>query len=147
MSRLEFEEAVNRLRHWSRRQREDDCFRPREAALSPRWMTFNDADFHQADMTVSIEVEVTIGELSRTLLSDGRFGLYLRGLNAAGRLNDEREDGDEPVLTVRLSVDATMGPAWSLVCDRYSVPKVLSKRDRAKFCLVRLAGDEPRHLL
>lgn len=117
-----------------------------EAALSPRWMTFNEADFHHANTTEDIEVEVTIGELSRALLSDGRFGLYLRGLSPTGELNDEPEDADSPVLTVRLSVDATMEPVWSLVCDRYPVPRILSNRDRALFCLVRLAGDEARHL-
>lgn len=117
-----------------------------EAVLSPRWMTFNEADFHHANTSDDIEVEVTIGELSRSLLSDGRFGLYLRGLSSAGQLNDEPEDSDEPVLTVRLSVDATMEPVWSLVCDRYPVPRILSNRDRAMFCLVRLAGDEARHL-
>ncbi|HBO3113725.1 TPA: AAA family ATPase [Pseudomonas aeruginosa] len=117
-----------------------------EAALSPRWMTFNEADFHHANTAEGIEVEVTIGELSRALLSDGRFGLYLRGLSPNSQLNDEPEDADEPVLTVRLSVDATMEPVWSLVCDRYPVPRVLSNRDRAMFCLVRLAGDEARHL-
>lgn len=117
-----------------------------EAALSPRWMTFNEADFHHANTAEDIEVEVTIGELSRALLSDGRFGLYLRGLSPTGGLNDEPEDADTPVLTVRLSVDATMEPVWSLVCDRYPVPRILSNRDRAMFCLVRLAGDEARHL-
>lgn len=117
-----------------------------EAALSPRWMTYNEADFHHANTAEDIEVEVTIGELSRALLSDGRFGLYLRGLSPNGQINDEPEDADEPILTVRLSVDATMEPVWSLVCDRYPVPKLLSNRDRAMFCLVRLAGDEARHL-
>jgi hypothetical protein len=117
-----------------------------EAALSPRWMTFNEADFHHANTADDIEVEVTISELSRALLSDGRFGLYLRGLSPAGQLNDEPEDADQPVLTVKLSVDATMEPVWSLVCDRYPAPRILSNRDRAMFCLVRLAGDEARHL-
>lgn len=117
-----------------------------EAALSPRWMTFNEADFHHANTTEDIEIEVTIGELSRALLSDGRFGLYLRGLSVEGQLNDEPGDTDDPVLTVRLSVDATMEPVWSLVCDRYPVPRILSNRDKAMFCLVRLAGDEARHL-
>ncbi|MGE6385453.1 ATP-dependent nuclease [Pseudomonas sp. NPDC078416] len=117
-----------------------------EAALSPRWMTFNEADFHHANTAEDIEVEVTIGELSRALLSDGRFGLYLRGLSPTGELNDEPGDADTPVLTVRLSVDATMEPVWSLVCDRYPVPRILSNRDKAMFCLVRLAGDEARHL-
>lgn len=117
-----------------------------EAALSPRWITFNEADFNEVDTSQEILVELTIGELSNTLLSDGRFGLYLRGLAADGSINDEPEDADQPVLTVRLSVDATMEPVWSLVCDRYPVPRILSNRDRAMFCLVRLAGEEARHL-
>lgn len=117
-----------------------------EAALSPRWMTFNEADFHHANTADEIQIEVTIGELSKPLLSDGRFGLYLRGLAANGQINDEPEDEDEIVLTVKLSVDATMEPVWSLVCERYPVPRILSNRDRAMFCLVRLAGDESRHL-
>ncbi|MDD2133460.1 ATP-dependent nuclease [Pseudomonas kurunegalensis] len=117
-----------------------------EAALSPRWITFNEADFHEVDTSQEILIEVTIGELSNTLLADGRFGLYIRGLAEDGSINDEPEDSDQPVLTVRLSVDATMEPVWSLVCDRYPVPRILSNRDRAMFCLVRLAGDEARHL-
>lgn len=117
-----------------------------EAALSPRWITFNEADFHEVNTGEEVIIEVTIGELSKTLLSDGRFGLYLRGLAADGTINDEPVDTDQPVLTVRLSVDATMEPVWSLACDRYPIPRILSNRDRALFCLVRLAGDEARHL-
>lgn len=64
----------------------------------------------------------------------------------AGELRDEPEDDDEPVLTVRLTVDATMEPTWELVCDRVEDPRTLSNRDRALFGLVRLAGEDARHL-
>ena len=117
-----------------------------EAALSSRWFTFSEPDFLNCDTTKAIIVEATIGELSKALKSDERLGLYIRGWTAAGELRDEPEDDDEPVLTVRLTVDATMEPVWELVCERVDDPRTLSNRDRALFGLVRLAGEDARHL-
>lgn len=117
-----------------------------EAALSSRWFSFTEPDFLDCDTTKPIAIEATVGELSKALKSDERLGLYIRGWTAAGELRDEPEDDDEPVLTVRLTVDATMEPVWELVCDRIEEPRTLSNRDRALFGLVRLAGEDARHL-
>lgn len=117
-----------------------------EAALSSRWFMFTEVDFLDGDTGKSILVEVTVGELSKALKSDERFGLYVRGWSSDGKLNDEPEDGDEAALTLRLTVDATMEPVWELVRDTATTPRVLSNRDRALFGLVRLAGDDARHL-
>lgn len=117
-----------------------------EAVLSPRWITFSEADFVGGDTEQEIQIEVTVTELSQALLADNRFGLYIRGIGPDGTIHDEPEDGDDPALTVRLSVDATMEPVWALICERYAVPRILSNRDRSMFCLVRLAGEESRHL-
>lgn len=117
-----------------------------EAALSSRWYTFGEADFRDCDTSRSIKIEVTIAELSRPLLSDEKFGLHIRGLAPDGTLRDEPEDGDEAVVTVRLTVDATMEPVWEVVNDRASYPRTMSNRDRALFRVVRLTGDDARHL-
>jgi Predicted ATP-dependent endonuclease of the OLD family len=117
-----------------------------EATLSSRWFSFTEADFIGGDTTKTIEVEVTVGELSRALKSDERLGLYIRGWSAEGTIRDEPEDGDEPALTIRLTVDATLEPAWEVYCDRIEDARTLSNRDRALFGLVRLAGDDARHL-
>lgn len=117
-----------------------------EASLSSRWYTFNEADFHQGDTQAAIQIEITIGELSKALISDQRFGLYIRGIATDGSLHDEPAADHEPGLTVRLTVDATMEPVWELICDRYPTPRVLSNRDRSLFGVVRLAGEEARHL-
>lgn len=117
-----------------------------EAALSSRWFSFTEPDFQGCDTSNPIVIEATIGELSRALKSDERLGLYIRGWTVGGELRDEPEDDDEPVLTVRLTVDATMEPAWELVCDRIEESRTLSNRDRALFGLVRLAGEDARHL-
>ncbi|MFN4327150.1 MAG: hypothetical protein ACK4FP_14855, partial [Azonexus sp.] len=117
-----------------------------EAALSSRWFAFSESDFPKCDTSATIRIEATVGELSKALKSDERFGLYVRGWTAAGELRDEPEGDDEPVLTVRLTVDATLEPAWELVCDRIADPRPLSNRDRAMFGLVRLAGDDAKQL-
>lgn len=117
-----------------------------EAALSSRWFSFTEPDFPSCVTSLPIVIEATVGELSKALKSDERLGLYVRGWTSAGELRDEPEDDDEPVLTVRLTVDATMEPTWELVCDRIEDPRVLSNRDRALFGLVRLAGEDARHL-
>lgn len=117
-----------------------------EAALSSRWFSFTEPDFLNCDTANPIIIEATVGELSKALKSDERLGLYIRGWTAAGELRDEPEDNDEPVLTVRLTVDAAMEPSWELVCDRLAEPRTLSNRDRALFGLVRLAGEDARHL-
>lgn len=117
-----------------------------EATLSSRWFAFTELDFLACDTSRPIVIEVTVGELSKALKSDERLGLYVRGWTAAGVLRDEPEDDDEPVLTVRLTVDASMEPIWELICDRFDDPRTLSNRDRALFGLVRLAGEDARHL-
>ena len=117
-----------------------------EAVLNSRWFSFSESDFLSCDTSNAIEIEVTVGELSKALKSDERFGLYIRGWTEDGALRDEPEDEDEPVLTVRLTVDATLEPVWEMVCDRVETPRTISNRDRALFGLVRLAGDDARHL-
>lgn len=116
-----------------------------EATLSPRWYQFTDADFSACDTSKDVQVEVTVGELSKVLLHDSRMGLHLRGWSPDGDLHDEPEDGDEPVLTVRLTVEAALDPVWELITDRHE-PRVLSTRDRALFGVVRLGGEAERHL-
>lgn len=117
-----------------------------EAVLSPRWLNFSESDFLGCDTSEAIVITITVGELSRQLKSDERFGLHVRGWTSKGLLRDEPEDNDEPVLTVRLTVDATLEPVWELICDRVDMPRTLSNRDRALFGLVRLAGEDSRHL-
>ena len=117
-----------------------------EATLSSRWFSFTEPDFFACDTSNPIVIEATVGELSKALKSDERFGLFIRGWTSAGAIRDEPEDDDEPVLTVRLTVDATMEPVWEVICDRTADTRTLSNRDRALFGLVRLAGEDARHL-
>ena len=115
-----------------------------EAALSSRWFSFVESDFFGADTVQPIQIEVTVGELPDVLMSDERLGLFIRGWTGT-EIHDEPEDEDEPVITVRLSVDATMEPVWEAYCDRSETSRYLSNRERSHFGLTRLNGDEARH--
>jgi len=117
-----------------------------DAALSPRWVAFNETDFFRCDTSQIIEIEVTVGELSKLLLSDAHLGLYIRGCAATGEIHDEPLDDDEPVLTVRLTVDATMEPTWEVYCERAPLPRYLTNRDRALFGVVRLNAEDAKQL-
>ena len=50
-----------------------------EAVLSSRWFSFSESDFHGCGTSRTISIEVTVGELSKALKSDERFGLFIRG--------------------------------------------------------------------
>lgn len=113
--------------------------------LSPRWVQFDDSDFPGCDTSKRIEITVTVGELPEAALQESRMGLHLRGWTAEGKLRDEPADDDEPVLSVRLTVDSSLEPVWELITDR-SEPRALFGKDRALFGAVRLAGEAERHL-
>ncbi|SNR89627.1 hypothetical protein [Puniceibacterium sediminis] len=72
----------------------------RLSTLSSRWLSFMEADFLDCDASNTMQIDVTIGELSTDLKSDDRFGLYVRGWTTGNELRDEPIDDDEPVLTV-----------------------------------------------
>lgn len=117
-----------------------------EACLSSRWFSFNETDFHNCDTANTLKIEITLGELSKNLKSDARFGLSMRGWTSFNTIRDEPEGDDEPVITVRLTVDGTLEPVWELVCDRNAEGRILSNRDKLLFGLVRLSGEDARHL-
>ena len=118
-----------------------------ELTLLPRWnVPFSDADFFRAEITSAIQIHVTLGELPDYLLSEDRCGLYLRGYQPFKPLNDDPEDGWEPVVTIRLRVTDDLEPHWELVKDGVPDPKPLSWRDRERLCMARLGNDVERHL-
>lgn len=103
-------------------------------AFFPQWnLTFSDADFYQCKIAEPIVIEVTIGELTEEFCSLDKYGLYLRGWDAAAlKLTDEPEDHHESVLTVRLTVDSDLEPRWFVICDRHPEGVPFKQGDRNK---------------
>lgn len=118
-----------------------------EFVLSSKWtIQFTDNDFHNADISKVISIEATVGDVPDELLSDLRFGHQARGWTEKGALRDEPEEGDEPVLTIRLSVDGSLEPVWVVVNDRLLEAKPIRASDRAKLGCYRIGSYMDRHL-
>ena len=107
---------------------------------SRRNISFDDADFYNADTNTPILIEVTVGEIPSDLLSVEKFGYLVRGWDHHSGIRDEPQDDDEAVLTIRLGVDKALEPTWLVVNDRDPEGKRISAFDRAKFGVSRI-GD------
>lgn len=104
------------------------------AVLSPSWnRTFYDTDFHQCDINKPIEVIVSMINFPSELLKDHKYGLYIRFLNPEnGEIEDDLTEGYQSVLTLKLIVDKTLEPKWTIINNREQEDKPISASDRAK---------------
>lgn len=119
-----------------------------ELVLSPRWNpSFDDADFSNGDSTKVIEITATLGGVPDELLLEGKFGLEARGWDATQKkIHDEPQEGDELVLSIRLRVDTSLEPVWTVVNDRHPEGKPISTKDRERLGVAQLGSYVDRHL-
>jgi len=118
-----------------------------ELALSAApYVAFNDTDFYMGVVEHPIEITVTVGQLPQDLLRDNKFGLETRGWNSESGLHDEPHNGDELVLSVRLLVDDSLEPKWTVVNDRKPDGEPIGANDRSAMGLIRISADVEQHL-
>lgn len=118
-----------------------------ECVLTPRWnYVFEDTDFFNLDVTQPISINATIGQLPDVLVSEMKYGLFLRGWNPQSSMHDEPEDGDELVITISLQVAKDLEPKWLVVNNRLQEEKKISSTDRAMIGVSRLGSYSSRHL-
>jgi predicted ATP-dependent endonuclease of OLD family len=100
----------------------------------PQWnLALSDSDFYQCEITDPIVIEITIGSLAADFYALNKYGLYLRGWDAAAqKLHDEPDDDFENVLTARLTVEKDLEPKWTVVCDRNPDGVPFKQADRNK---------------
>jgi len=119
-----------------------------DLVLSRRWNpVFDDADFFDGDVATDIVIEATLGELPRRMLSDAQFGLRLRGIGGdPPEIHDEPRDGDEEVITIRLTVTSSLEPTWRVVTDRHPEGVHISVGERERMGVTRLGSVIDRDL-
>ena len=103
-----------------------------EWLLWPSWnLPVYDSDFYECDASSPIVIRGTFSEFSEKLLSEDKYGLYLRKPDTpiADGENDEPADGLPICLTVQLTIDDSLEPQWQVVCNR-SEPKNIPLSDR-----------------
>lgn len=111
-----------------------------------RQVSFSDADFHHCDTTRPIRIQVSVGGYPTEWKAANRYGLFQRGWNAKSGLRDEPEEGDIPVLTIQLAVDANLDPEWTIINDRQTEPRFLRSIDRDLLAVTRLGSYIDHHL-
>lgn len=117
---------------------------------SRRSLTFTDADFHLLDVTRPITMSVTVGDLPVSLLDFESYGQFLRGFDAGtATIEDEPRVDLETVITVRLTVDASLEPVWRLHSTRAEAAdqeRHLPWAQRTRLAPVRLGPGAAYHL-
>ena len=121
-----------------------------EMTLAPRRnITFSDADFFNLDVSMPINIRVTIGDLPDVLLDLDRYGSFHRGWHDLVGLVDEPAGAFETVITVRLTVDENLDPRWSLCSDRADADDLIREMppaERQRMAPTRLGVTANHHL-
>ena len=103
-----------------------------EWVLWPTWnLVVSDDDFYNGNTVEPIILRGTFTELPASLLSEDKFGLYLRrnNVNLNPDVDDEPKDGSPICLTIQLTIGASLEPKWEVVCNRKD-PKLITHNER-----------------
>lgn len=83
--------------------------------LGDRWnITFSDTDFYGTDVEQPISIMAVLVDVPAALLKESAFGLWQSGVDTDGDLHQDPEDQYTPALVVRLRVDETLEPQWTV---------------------------------
>jgi len=117
-------------------------------ALSPRWsLPIHDGDFHNGDTNHPIEIQVTVTHLPPELLAEKKYGLFLRGWAPHDGIRDVPLASDETALTIRLRIDESLEPTWTVIKDAGQESKGIAAADRMALQLFRVDdGHIDQHL-
>ncbi len=115
--------------------------------LSPSWnLPFFDNDFYNCNTSNKIEIEATIKDLPVELITEDKFGGYIRGINPSTQaVEDELLDDHEKALTIKLTIDKELEPEWAVICDRHTEQKLISATDRGKLNMFLTSDLVDRH--
>ena len=123
-----------------------------ELCLNPRPYTLaDDCDFHNLDTSKVVRITVTLADLPTEFLTEDRYGMQVRGWNAAtAAVEDEPADGLDYAISLRVTIDASLEARWSIFNDRMSAsesdPPSLRYKDAKRFAINRLGPYAERHL-
>ena len=118
------------------------------AVLSPSWnLTFYDTDFYNGDILKTIEIEVSLYDLPKSLIQETKYGLFIRGLDKTTNIiHDKINDEHEPILTVKLIVDKNLEPKWFVINNRENQDQIeIKSTDRGSLNVFLVSDYLDRH--
>ncbi len=115
--------------------------------FSPNWkLNFFDHDFHNGNISIPIEIEATIINPPERLISENKYGLYIRGWNPTSFLiEDELKNGLVEALTIKLIIENDLEPKWYVTNERIQDDLEIGKNDRAKINSFLISDDIDNH--
>ena len=115
-----------------------------------RQTRFTDTDFHRLDVSKHIDISLTIGELSESLMQLDNYGMYVQSYDQmSGDIEDEPDGSTETALTINLTVNSDLEPSWKLVSERAAAQnqrRDLSWADRVRLAPARIGTSADYHL-
>ena len=108
----------------------------------PSWnLIVSDNDFYDCDTSVPIVIRGSFKEVPLNLISEDKFGMYLRKpyVLIEHGVNDEPEDGEDFCITIQLTIDSTLEPRWEVVCNRKEARQI-SHTDRKLLSVANIGG-------
>lgn len=121
------------------------------SVLSSNWnLSFYDTDFYDCNVNKDIEISASLIDFPETFLLDNKFGLYVRGYDTKKQeiLDDVTNvftDEIIPVLTIKLLVDKSLEPQWTVSSNRDQEDKPISSSDRERLNCYMISDFVDRH--
>lgn len=110
------------------------------------WPSWNliacDNDFYGCDTSTPIVIRGTFKEIPSKLISEDKFGLYLRRPHTPFEVgvNDEPDGEEDFCLTIQLIIDSSLEPKWEIVCNRKEA-RPISHSDRKLLTIANVGGN------
>lgn len=100
--------------------------------LNPNWnLVFYDTDFYNCNIDKPIEIEATLIDLPDELLTEDKYGLYIRGIDKKNnKIKDDLDNDCKKALTIKLKVEKDLEPKWYVTNNRQE--SLISAYDRKK---------------
>lgn len=108
-----------------------------EYCLYPYWtIQVTDTDFYNCNIDENIVIKLTVGDIPETLLTEDKYGLYVRK-DVSETQDDEPLDTDDKFITIELRINEMFECKWNVINNR-SDGKSISHKDRAEFNVARI---------
>lgn len=109
---------------------------------------FGDADFHHCNTEEPIKIEVAVAELPDALIAEQSLGKDRSGIEPDGAFQHDPQEGTEECLIVRMVVDRTLEPRWTVVRPEEGTDegKPISAAQRQALGFFRVGEDSDSHL-
>lgn len=118
--------------------------------LSPAWnLSFHDTDFFNCEYANPIEITAHLINPPEKLLTIERFGFFVRNYDTATKIISDDLEQEEtvaiPLLSLKLVVDHTLEPQWTITNVRDQEDKRISSNERSLFNCYMVADNLDRH--